>query len=68
MQKRGIVYLEATVGRLFFSDIELKGHYEVTILEEANDLYRVEFKDSLLRVTAGVPEWIRKSACQLVKD
>ena len=67
-KKRGIVYLEATIGQLFRGDLELKGHYEVTILEEADDLYRIEFKDSLLRRAPGMPEWIRKSQCRIIEN
>ena len=38
------------------------------LLARGDDLYRIEFKDSLLRRTPGMPEWIRKSQCRIIEN
>lgn len=67
-KKRGLVYLEADIGRLFLPDLHIKGGYEVIILEETENYYRIRFEDRLLRRCRYIPEWIMRSKCKIIES
>ncbi len=61
--KRGYMYIEAVGGGLLNKGKKYKGNYEVEILEETKEMFKIEFID----LPVHRPMWVEKGLVTVIK-
>lgn len=68
MAKKGMVHLNTTIQKMFGRSKEIKGEFEVTILEEDYNIYHVEFKDQELEHSHFIAKYVHKDDCRIIES
>ncbi len=66
-KRRGLIYVEAVGGGLLNKGEEYKGYYEVKILEETKDKYKIRFLDEMFQ-RSSLPKWVSKNLVEVLGD
>jgi hypothetical protein len=63
-KKRGFVYTKAVGVGLINKGEEIEGYFEVEILDEANDMYKIKFVD----LPIYEKQWVKKNLVKIIKS
>lgn len=64
-KKRGIVHLDIVGSGLLNQGEQISRWYDVTIVDETEDMYKVKFHDYAPQISEGINKWYPKERIKL---